>query len=141
MYLLVEMLAALSVHKHKGEMEISGDGQAAFKELRHNYDKMTDEAIRATMEKLVNTPMKPGQNPNDYPNEKHLLHNRADKMGRRGPHRWYKEICGTGFTKHFKDMKILMYGDSMLDIENMQPTARHMLIDESREGSQVVVSP
>ena len=64
LYLLVELPAAPYVQKYEDESEISGDGQAAFKELRSNYDKVT-EVIRATMEELVNTPMEPGQNSND----------------------------------------------------------------------------
>ncbi|CAM9576189.1 unnamed protein product, partial [Ectocarpus sp. 12 AP-2014] len=52
--------------KHEDDNEISGDGQAAFEELNLNYNKVTDEVIRATMEELINTPMEPGQNPDDY---------------------------------------------------------------------------
>ncbi|CAN0198370.1 unnamed protein product [Ascophyllum nodosum] len=54
LYLLVELPAALLVQKYEDESEISGDGQAAFKDLCGNYDKVTDEVIRATMQKLVN---------------------------------------------------------------------------------------
>ena len=57
LYLLVELPAALCVQKYEDESEISGNGQAAFKELCGNYDKGTDEVIGATMEELVNTPM------------------------------------------------------------------------------------
>ena len=63
LFLLVELPASLCVQKHENDDEISGDGQAAFKELCNTYDKVTDEVIRATMEELVNTPMedKPGR--------------------------------------------------------------------------------
>ena len=61
LYLLVELPATLYVHKYEDESEISDDGQAAFKELCRNYDKVADEVIRATMEELVNTPMEPGK--------------------------------------------------------------------------------
>ena len=66
LFLLVELPASLCVQKHENDDEISGDGQAAFKELCNTYDKVTDEVIRATMEELVKTPMEPGQNPDDY---------------------------------------------------------------------------
>ena len=66
LYLLVELPAALCLQKYENKSEISGNGQAAFKKLCGNYDKVTDEVIRATMEELVNTPMEPGQNPDDY---------------------------------------------------------------------------
>ena len=78
LYLLVELLVALCVQKYEDESEISGDGQAAFKELCGNYDKVTDEVIRATMEELANTPMEPGQNPDDYFNKKRLLRIRIE---------------------------------------------------------------
>ena len=61
LFLLVELPAFLCVQKHENNDEISGDGQAAFKELCNTYDKVTDEVIRATMEELVNTPMEPGE--------------------------------------------------------------------------------
>ena len=80
LYLFVELPAALCVQKYENESEISGDGQAAVKELCGNYDKVTDEVIPATMEELVNTPMKPGQNPDDYFNKKRLLRIRIEKM-------------------------------------------------------------
>ena len=60
LYLLVDLPAALCIQKYEDESEISGDGQAAFKKLCGNYDKVTDEVIRATMEELVDTPMEPG---------------------------------------------------------------------------------
>ena len=50
LYLLVELPAALCVQKYEDESEISGDGQAAFKDICGNYNKVTDEIIRATME-------------------------------------------------------------------------------------------
>ena len=43
LYLLIELPAALCGQKYEDESEISGDGQAAFKKLYGNYDKVTDE--------------------------------------------------------------------------------------------------
>ena len=56
---------------------------AAFEELNLNYNKVTDEVIRATTEELINTPMESGQNPDDYFNQKHLRRHNAEKMGER----------------------------------------------------------
>ena len=81
LYLLVELPAALCVQKYEDKSEISGDGQEAFKEIYGSYDKVTEEVIRATMEELVNTPMEPGQNPDDYSNKKRLFRIRIEKMG------------------------------------------------------------
>ena len=137
MYLLVELPAALCVQKYEDESEISGDGQAAFKDLCGNYDKVTDEVIRATMQELVNTPMEPGQNPDDYFNKKRLLRIRIEKMGEKVSDRWFKDICVTGFTDEYKDVKMMMYRDSSFDIDQMQTTMRHMFLDQqSRNGTK-----
>ena len=126
LYLLVELPAALCVQKYEDESEISGDGQAVFKELCGNYDKVIDEVICATMEELVNTPMEPGQNPDEYFNKKSLLRIKIEKMGEKISDRWFKDICVTSFTDEYKDVKMMMYRDSSFDIDQMQTTMRHM---------------
>ena len=137
LFLLVELPASLCVQKHKNDDEISGDGQAAFKELCNTYGKVTDEVIRATMEELVNTPMEPGQNPDDYFNQKRLLRIRAEKMGEHISDRYFKDICVTGFTDNYKDVKMMMYRDPSFDVDQMQTTMRHMFLDEqSRNGTK-----
>ena len=137
LFLLVELPASLCVQKHENDDEISGDGQAAFKELCNTYDKVTDEVIRATMEELVNTPMEPGQNPDDYFNQKRLLRIRAEKMGEHISDRYFKDICVTGFTDNYKDVKMMMYRDPSYDVDQMQTTMRHMFLDEqSRNGTK-----
>ena len=89
LYLLVELPIVLCVQRYEDESEISGDVQAAFKELCGNYDKVADEVIRATMAEVANTPMEPGQNPDDNFNKKRLL--------RSGSRRWEKRYptCGS----------------------------------------------
>ena len=82
LFLLVELPAALSIQKHEDDTGISGDGQAAFEELCNNYDRVTDEVIRAKMEELENNPMNPGENPDDYFNQKHLLRRQLDRHPR-----------------------------------------------------------
>ena len=137
LFLLVELPASLCVQKHENDDEISGDGQAAFKELCSIYDKVTDEIIRATMEELVNTPMEPGQNPDDYFNQKRLLRIRAEKMGEHVSDRYFKDICVTGFTDNYKDVKMMMYRDPSFDVDQMQTTMRHMFLDgQSRNGTK-----
>ena len=137
LYFLVELPAALCVQQYKVESDISGDGQASFKELCVNYDKVTDEVIRATMDELVNTPMEPGQNPGDFFNKKRLLRIRIEKMGEKVPDRWFKDICVTSFTDEYKDGRMMMYHDSSFDIDQMQTTMRHMFLDEqSRNGTK-----
>ena len=130
LYLLVDLPAALCVQKYEDENEISDDGQAALKELCSNYDKVADEVIHATMEELVNTPMEPGQSPDDYFNKKRLLCIRIEKMGEKVSDRWFKDICVTGFTDEYKNVKMMMYRDSSFDIDQMRTIMRHMFLDQ-----------
>ena len=105
------------VERLENESEISGDRQAAFKELCGNDDTVTDEVIRANMEELVKTPIEPGQNPDDYLNKKRLLRIRIKKMGEKVSDWWFKDICVTGFTDDYKDAKMMMYHASSFDID------------------------
>ncbi|CAN0290931.1 unnamed protein product, partial [Ectocarpus fasciculatus] len=87
------------------------------------------------MEELVNTPMEPGQNPDDYFNQKHLLRHKVEKMGEVISDRYFKDICVTGFTDDYKDVKMIMYRDPDFSVDQMQTTMRHMFLDEqSRKG-------
>ena len=101
-----------------------------MKELCGNDDKVTDEVISATMEELVNTPMEPGQKPDDYFNKKRLLRIRIEKIGKKVSDRWFKDICVTGFTDEYTDVRMMMYRDSPFDIDQMQTTMRHMVLDQ-----------
>ena len=137
LYLLIELPAALCVQTYGDRSEISGDGQATFKELCGNHDKVPDEVIRATMEELVNTPMKPGQNPDNYFNTKRLLRIRIEEMGEKVSDRWFMNICVPGFTDEYKDVEMMMYRDSSFDIDQMQTSIRHMFLDQqSRNGTK-----
>ena len=137
LYLLVELPAVLYVQKYEDESEISGDGQPFFKEFCGNYDKVTDKVIRATMEELVNTPMEPGQKPDDYFNKKRLLRIRIKKVGEKVSDRWFKDICVMGFTGAYKDVKMMMCRNSSFDIDHMQTTIRDMFLDQqSRNGGR-----
>ena len=119
LYLLVELPAALCVQRYGDESEISGDGQEAFKELCGNYDKVTNEVIRATMKERVNMPMEPGQNPDDYFNKKRLLRIRIEKMADKVSDRLFKDICVTDFIDEYKDVKMMMYRDPSFNIDQM----------------------
>lgn len=137
LYLLVDLPAALAIQKHEHDNEISGDGQSAFKTLCENYNKVTDEVIRSTMEELQNTHMNPGENPDDYFNQKHLLRGQVEKMGEKVSDRYFKDICVSGFTDEYKDVKMTMYRDPTFTVSQMQSTMRHMFLDEqSRKGTR-----
>ena len=130
-YLLVELPAALCAQTYEDESKISGDGQAAFNKLCGNYDKVTDEVIRATLKELMNTPMEPGQNPDDYFNKKLLLRIRIEKIVEKVSDRWLKDICVTCFADEYKDVKMMTYRDSSFDIDPMETTMRHMFLDQT----------
>lgn len=59
--LLTEKTASLLVLKLQGETGTSGNGQKALQELASERSKVTDEVVRDTMERVVNSSMKPGQ--------------------------------------------------------------------------------
>ena len=135
LFLLVELPAALSIQKHEDDTGISGDGQAAFEELCNNYDRVTDEVIRAKMEELENNPMNPGENPDDYFNQKHLLRTQLDKMGEPISDRRFKDICVQGFSDEYKDVKLMVFRDPTFNVLDMQSTMRNIFLDEqSRKG-------
>ena len=130
LFLLVELPAALSIQKHEDDTGISGDGQAAFEELCNNYDRVTDEVIRAKMEELENNPMNPGENPDDYFNQKHLLRTQLDKMGEPISDRRFKDICVQGFSDEYKDVKLMVFRDPTFNVLDMQSTMRNIFLDE-----------
>ncbi|CAB1106713.1 unnamed protein product [Ectocarpus sp. CCAP 1310/34] len=78
LFCLVELPAALTVHKHEDDTGLSGDGQAAFAELKANYNRVTDEVIRAKLDDLERTVMEPGENPDDFFNKKHRLRSQLE---------------------------------------------------------------
>ena len=84
----------------------------------------------------MDTPMEPGQNPDDYFSKKRLLRIRIEKMREKVSDRWFKDICVTDFTDEYKDVKMMMYHDSSFDIDQMQTTMQHMFLDQqSRNGT------
>ena len=88
------------MHKHGYDEDecISGSGNAhlALESLVKKYNNVTDEVVRATMEKLVNTSMKQGQNPDDFFMEKTLARAELAKMGEPMTDRRFKDICVQG---------------------------------------------
>lgn len=135
LYLLTEKPAALLVSKHEDATGTSGDGQKALQDLVGKYNKVTDEVIRAKMETLVNTPMTDQQDPDDFFMEKTLARAELEKMGEPISDRRFKDICVTGFTSDYKDIKLMMYRDPTFDIDQMQATMRHLYLDDLSRGS------
>ena len=68
------------------------------------------------MEKLVNTSMKQGQDPDDYFMEKTLARSELEKMGEPISDRRFKDIYGQGLTAEYKDIKLVMYHDLTFDM-------------------------
>ena len=91
---------------------------------------MTDEVIHATMDKLVNTSMKQGHDPDDYFMEKTLARAELEKMGESISDRRFKDVCVQGFTAEYKDIKLMMHRDPTFDIEYMQSTIHHVFIED-----------
>lgn len=60
------------------------------------------------MDKLVNSSMKQGQDPDDFFMEKTLARVELEKMGEPISERTFKDICAQGFTSECKDIKFIM---------------------------------
>eukprot|EP00903_Cladosiphon_okamuranus_P010136 g9598.t1 len=137
LFLLVELPAALAVQKHEDDTGISRDGQAAFQELCNNYDRVTDEVIRAKMDELENDPMNPGDNPDDYFNKKILLRAQLNKMGEPVTDRRFKDICIQGITDEYNDVKLMVFRDPSFALGEIQSTMRNIFLNsQSRKGSK-----
>lgn len=78
LYLLKEKPAALLLTKHEDTTGSRGDRQSVLQELAEKYNNVTDEVIRVTMEKLVNTDMKNGQDTDYYFMKKTLTRSELD---------------------------------------------------------------
>ena len=128
-YLLTEKTAALLVAKHEDTTGTSGDQPKALQELVDKYNKVADEVIRATMERLVNTSVKQGQDTDDYLMGKTLARTELEKMGEPIPDGSFKDFGVQGFTVEYKDIKLITYRDPTFDTNQMQSTMRHLYLD------------
>ena len=127
-FLLVELPASLCVQKHENDDEISGDGQAqgTLQHLRQGYRRSHSCHHGGAREHADGARTKPGR----LFHQKRLLRIRAKKMGEHISNRYFKDICVTGFTDNYKDVKMMMYRDPSFDVDQMQTTMRHMFLDE-----------
>lgn len=125
------------MHKYEDDSGISGHGQAAFKELCNKYDRVTDEVVRAKLEELENTPMNPGENPDAYFNQKHLLRAQTEKMGEAISDRRFKDMCVQGFSDENNDISMMVFRDPTFNVLQMQLTLRNIFMDaQSRKSSK-----
>ena len=129
LYLLTGKTAALLVSKHKDTAGTSGNGQPTLLELVGKCNKVTDEVIRSTMNKLVDSTMKQGQDRDNFI-EKTLARAELEHMGEPISDRRFKDICVQGFTSEYKDIVMMMYRDPTFDIDQKQSTMRHPYYDE-----------
>ena len=139
LYLLTDKPAALLVAKHKDIIGTSGNGQQALFELVSKY-KVTDEVIRSTIDILVNTPIKEGEDPDDYFMEKTLGRAELAKMDETITDRSFEDICVQGFTSEYKDVKMMMYRDPTFDIHQMQSTMRHLYLDDISHNNDAKIT-
>ena len=139
-FLLTEKPTSLLVPKHEDETGTAGDGQKALQELVPKYNKVTDEVIWAKMDKLVNTNMEQGEDPDSYFMEKTLARSELEKMGEMISDRRFKDICLQGFTSEYKDIKTMMYRNSTFDIDQIQSTMRHLYLDDLSRNSDTGIA-
>ena len=122
--------AALLVSKHEDTTGASGNGRQALLDLVGKYNKVTDDLIRSTMDKLVDSTMQLGQDPHEFFVEKTLARAELEKMGEPISDRRFKDIFVQGFTAEYKDIKLMMYRDPTFDIDQMQSTMGHLYLDD-----------
>lgn len=108
------------------------------------YNKVTDEVVCATMERLVNCSMKP------WPRSGRLLRgedSRARSLSPRiGAHPYStadsRIVATRAFTAEFQDIKLMKYRDPTFNIDQMQTAMRHLYLDDlsvaqrRREGEE-----
>ena len=82
------------------------------------------------MEKLVKTSMKQGQDPDDYFMEKTLARAELMKMDEPISDRKFNDVCLQGFTAEYKGIKRMVYRHPTFDIQQMQGTMRHLILDD-----------
>ena len=141
LFLLTEKPASLLVLKHEDEIGTTGDGQKALQELVSKYNKVTDEVIRAKMDKLVKTNLEQGEDPDSYFMEKTLARSeQLEKMGEIISDRRIKDICVQEFMAEYKDIKMMMYRDPTFDIDQMQSTMRHLYLDDLSRNSDTKIA-
>ena len=97
-----EKPVSLLVLNHEDETGTTGDGQNALQELVSKYNKVSNEVIRAKMDKLVNSTMKQGEDPDSSCMEKTLARAELERMGETISDRRFKDICVQGFTAEYK---------------------------------------
>ena len=103
-------------------------GRRPYRRLVGKYNKVVDEGVRVTMERLVNTSMELGQDPNDYVMANSLARSKLEKMDKPFSHRKFKNVCVQRFTAEYMDIKFMMYRDRAFDSDQMQSTMRHLYL-------------
>ena len=129
LYVLTDKPAALLVAKYENATGTSGSGQQALIELINKYKNVTHTVTRSIMDKLVNTTMKQGENPDGYFMEKTLARAELEKMGELISDRRFQDICVQWFTSEYRDIKMMIYRDPTFDIDQMQSTMRHLYLE------------
>ena len=99
--------------------------------------KVTGVVVRASLKRLLNSDMEPGQDPNDHFTEKLLRSKMAEPVSDRRS----KDIRVQGFTAECKRIKLMMYRDPTFNIDYMQSTLRHLYLDDlfRNEGAKGVI--
>lgn len=92
--------------------------EESLQKLIAKYYKVVNEAVRATMRRMVNYSMIYGQDSGDSFVEKTLVRPELEKMGESMSDRKFKDIFAQGFTADYKAIKPTMYRDPTFDISN-----------------------
>ena len=81
------------------------NGQQALLELVNKFEKVTDEVIRSTIDKLVKTTMNQAEDPDNYFMEA-LARAELEKMGEPISDRRFKGICVQGYKRVWRSGEV-----------------------------------
>lgn len=142
LFLLTSGSAQLMVRKHKAAITSTrGDGISAWNDLTAKYLSKSKEARRALLQRLHDTKMSHGQDPDDYFLAAELIRAELYDMGEPVSDATYEDILVRGFTSEYDTLKMSIYRDPTYTLDQIQLTMRNFYLDElSRAGSVTSVA-
>lgn len=88
------------------------------------------EARRALLQRLQDTRMTPGQDPDEYFLNASLIRIDLEDMGEYVTNETYEDILVRGFTADYDSMKLAIYRDPSYTVDQIQHTMRSFFPDE-----------
>ena len=107
----------------------TGNGQAAWNALNEKYNSHTKEARRACHEKLVNTKMEPGQDPDDFFFILDKCRDRLEEMGQTMHDERYEDIILQALPAEYERVRIASYEKRDFGLDDIRHMVHTMYVD------------